>query len=174
MTPDEVLAATAALLPAATPAAPELVRGDAVVLLPREGITEALTRLRDDPALRFEVLVDVTCVDYRGRTPRFEVVYQLRSLTHRHRLRVKVGVPEDDARIPSAFSVWRSASWGEREAYDLFGVEFTGHPDLRRLLLYPEFVGHPLRKDYKLDQRHPLVPERDPIVDPWASRGGER
>jgi NADH-quinone oxidoreductase subunit C len=174
MTPDEVLAATTALLPAATRAPAELVRGAAVVMLPREGIVEALTRLRDDPTLRFEVLVDVTCVDYRGRTPRFEVVYQLRSLTHRHRLRVKVGVPEDDARIASAFPVWKSASWAEREAYDLFGIEFTGHPDLRRLLMYPEFVGHPLRKDYPLDLRHPLVPERDPILEPWTSRGGER
>jgi NADH-quinone oxidoreductase subunit C len=174
MTPDEVLAATTALLPAATQAPAELVRGAAVVMLPREGLAEALTRLRDDPALRFDVLVDVTCVDYRGRAPRFEVVYQLRSLTHRHRLRVKVGVPEDDARIASAVPVWKSASWAEREAYDLFGMEFTGHPDLRRLLMYPEFVGHPLRKDYPLNLRHPLVPERDPILEPWTSRGGER
>ncbi len=170
MTPDAVLARVQTLLPAAAPVAPELVRGQAVVMLPRDGIADALRTLRTDPELDFSLLSDLTAVDYRGRTPRFEVVYQLNSLAKRHRLRVKVGVPEDDATIPSATAVWRSANWAEREAYDMFGIRFEGHPDLRRILLYPEFEGYPLRKDYPLSQRHPLVPERDPIDHPWRPR----
>jgi len=170
MTPDAVLARVHTLLPTAVSAAPELARGQAVVTLPREGMVEALRTLRTDPELDLSLLSDVTVVDYRGRTPRFEVVYQLNSLAKRHRLRVKVGVPEDDTTIPSATAVWRSANWGEREAYDMFGIRFEGHPDLRRILLYPEFEGHPLRKDYPLNLRHPLVPERDPIATPWHPR----
>jgi NADH-quinone oxidoreductase subunit C len=170
MTPDAVLARVQTLLPTSVPLAPELARGQAVVALPRDGILDALRLLRADAELDFSLLSDLTVVDYRGRTPRFEVVYQLNSLAKRHRLRVKVGVAEDDAAIPSATAVWRSANWAEREAYDMFGIRFEGHPDLRRILLYPEFEGFPLRKDYPLSQRHPLVPERDPIAKPWHPR----
>ena len=102
MTPDEVLTRVAVLLPAATPAPPEMVRGQAVVTLARDHLAAALPLLRDDPELRFDVLSDLTAVDYRGRTPRFEVVYNLNSLARRHRLRVKTGVPEDDAQVPTA------------------------------------------------------------------------
>ncbi len=174
MTPDAVLARVAVLLPTAVPAPPEMVRGQAVVTLARDHLTDALPLLRDDPELRFDALSDLTAVDYRGRTPRFEVVYNLNSLTRRHRLRVKVAVAEDDAEVPTATGVWRSANWAEREVFDLFGIRFTGHPDLRRILLYPEFVGHPLRKDYPLDLRHSLVPERDPITNPWHPRTEDR
>jgi NADH-quinone oxidoreductase subunit C len=167
--------AAAALLERVTALAPEATalplddaRGQAVVLVPRAELVRTLERLRDDPTTAFEMLSDVTAVDYRGRTPRFEVVYQLNSLSLRHRLRVKVGLDEHDPVVPTAGAVWKSALWAEREVFDLFGIRFEGHPDLRRILMYPEFEGHPLRKDYPLDRRQPLVPERDPIVEPWA------
>jgi NADH-quinone oxidoreductase subunit C len=156
-----------ALLPGGVAAPPELVRGQAVVVVERERLADALPTLRRHPALDFDVLTDVTAVDYLGRTPRFEVVYQLYSLALNHRLRVKVPVPEADPVVPTATGLWRSALWAEREVWDMFGIRFAGHPDLRRILMYPEFEGHPLRKDYPLDRRQPLVPERDPIVQPW-------
>jgi NADH-quinone oxidoreductase subunit C len=170
MTSDEVMARVATLLPSATPAPAELARGQAVITVAREGVLEALRALRDDPVLVFDVLTDLTAVDYLGRVPRFEVVYQLNSLTHHHRLRVKAGVPGDDPWIASATPLWNAALWAEREVWDLFGIRFVGHPDLRRILMYPEFEGHPLRKDYPVDKRQPLVPERDPIRQPWFPR----
>src|SRR4029453_2443097 len=157
-----------------TPASAELVRGQDVVVVSRDGVLETLRALRDDSGLAFDGLPDLTAVDYLGRTPRFEVVYQLNSLTHHHRLRVKAGVPGDDAQIASATPLCNAALWAEREGWDLFGIRFVGHPDLRRILMYPEFEGHPLRKDYPLDKRQPLVPERDPIREPCypAGEGG--
>jgi NADH-quinone oxidoreductase subunit C len=145
--------------------------GDAIVVCPRERTVSLFRTLRDDPALAFTSLVDITAVDYLGRTPRFEVVYQLHSLAHGHRLRVKIRLPEEDPTVPSLVSLWKAANWLEREVWDMFGVRFGGHPDLRRILMYPEFVGHPLRKDYPVSKRQPLVPERDPIEQPWR---GER
>ena len=170
MTPDELLTRLATLLPVAVPAPPELVRGQAVVIVPREHIGSALALLRDHPELRFDQLIDVTAVDYLGREPRFEVVYELHSLERNHRLRVKVPVPENDPVVPSAVALWKSANWTEREVWDLFGIRFSRHPDLRRILMYPEFEGHPLRKDYQVNRRQPLVPERDPIEHPWPRR----
>ncbi len=170
MSPEEVVARALALLPGATPLPPELARGQAVVIVPRERSAEGLRALRDDPALRFDRLSDVTAVDYYPQEPRFAVVYQLHSLAGGHRLRVKVPVPGDDPEVASAVPLWQSALWAEREVWDMFGIRFRGHPDLRRILLYPEFQGHPLRKDYPVDRRQPLVPERDPIADPWPPR----
>jgi len=174
MTPDDVMARVAALLPSTTPALAELRRGQAVLTVPRDGVLEALRALRDDPTLAFDVLCDLTAVDYLGRTPRFEVVYELNSLTHHHRVRLKAGVPGDDAQIASATPLWNAALWAEREVWDLFGIRFVGHPDLRRILMYPEFDGHPLRKDYPVNKRQPLVPERDPIRQPWFPRSEGR
>lgn len=117
--------------------------------------------LRDDPAARFEMLTDVTCVDSL-RLPddmlaeypdRFAVVYQLTSLAHNDRLRVKAYVPEDPCEIDSVASLWEAANWGEREAFDMFGVVFRGHPDLKRILMPDNYEGHPLRKDYPLKGR---------------------
>jgi len=156
-----------ALAPDATPLPLDDTRHQAVVIVPRVALVATLERLRDDPSTAFEMLSDVTAVDYRGRTPRFEVVYQLKSLSKHHRLRVKVMVDEADAVVPTASTVWKSALWAEREVFDLMGIRFEGHPDLRRILMYPEFEGHPLRKDYQLNRRQPLVPERDPIARPW-------
>ena len=146
--------------------------GDAAVTIAREGAVGVFRELRDDPTLAFNLLVDVTAVDYLGRTPRFEVVYHLYSMSHGHRLRVKISVEEADPVVPSLTALWHGANWLEREVWDMFGIRFDGHPDLRRILMYPEFQGHPLRKDYPVSKRQPLVPERDPIEHPW--RGGKR
>ena len=137
-------------------------RGDHTAMVSREGLLPALTLCRDDAALAFDLLVDVTAVDYlrfpgREDGPRFEVVYHLYSIARNHRLRLKVRVDEDDARVPSAAALWPIANWLEREVWDMFGVRFDGHPDPRRLLLYEEFVGHPLRKDYPINRRQPLI-----------------
>jgi len=137
-------------------------RGDHTAVVERSVILEALRFCRDDPDLRFDVLMDLTAVDYlrypgREFGPRFEVVYHLYSLPHNHRLRLKVRVEEDDARAPSAVGLWPIANWFEREVWDMFGIRFDGHPDLRRLLMYEEFQGHPLRKDYPVTKRQPLI-----------------
>jgi len=171
---DAFLARVATLVPAAQPFPSDAARGEAVVVVPRDALPDALGKLRDAPETRLEQLSDLTAVDYLGRTPRFEVVYQLYSIALNHRLRVKVPVPEDDPVVPTATGVWKSAIWAERETFDMFGIRFVGHPDLRRILMYPEFEGHPLRKDYPLHQRQPLVPERDPIARPWYPRNGAR
>lgn len=172
MTADALTALVCERVAGATTPPAEETRGQAVVVVPRDGLLEVLRALREDAPTRFDRLVDLTAVDYLGRTPRFEVVYELHSLVHGHRLRVKVGLAEDDASVPTASGLWKAALWAEREVFDLFGIRFDGHPDLRRILLYPEFEGHPLRKDYELMRRHPLVPERDPVAQPWFPRGG--
>jgi NADH-quinone oxidoreductase subunit C len=137
-----------------------------MALVDRLNILAVLTTLRDDPKLRFEMLSDLTVVDWLGQDPRFEVVYQLYSVTHKHRIRIKAGVPEaaDECWIDSACSLWYAANWAEREAYDLYGVKFRGHPDLRRILMYEEFVGYPLRKDYPQNARQPLIRRPDAIA----------
>jgi len=168
------MARVATLLPAAVPAPADQTRGAAVVVVARESVLDALRTVRDDAQLGLDALSDLTAVDYLGREPRFEVVYQLNSLTHHHRLRVKAPVPADDPTIASATPLWNAALWAEREVWDLFGIRFIGHPDLRRILLYPEFEGHPLRKDYPVNRRQPLVPERDPVRDPWYPRADGR
>ncbi len=137
-------------------------RGDATAVVTRAALPRALAFCRDEPALAFDMLMDLTAVDYlkypgREDGPRFEVVYHLYSLPHNHRVRIKTRVDEDDAVVPSAVALWPIANWFEREVWDMFGVRFGGHPDLRRLLMYEEFVGHPLRKDYPIDRRQPLI-----------------
>jgi NADH-quinone oxidoreductase subunit C len=137
-------------------------RGDHTAVVARGALAEALRFGRDDERLAFDVLMDLTAVDYlrysgREDGPRFEVVYHLYSLRHNHRLRLKTRVEEDDAVVPSAVDLWPIANWLEREVWDMFGIRFEGHPDLRRLLLYEEFVGHPLRKDYPITRRQPLI-----------------
>lgn len=143
--------------------------GDATIVVSREGLRELFRLLRTDPGLNFNFLTDITAVDYLGKKePRFEVVYHLYSFRLRHRLRVKVPVPEQNPVVESLSSLWKGANWLEREVWDMFGIRFQGHPDLRRILLYEEFQGHPLRKDYPVNQWQPLVPERkvkDTFVD---------
>jgi len=170
MTQAELLDRLPSIVPAGALQSSDVVCGQAVARVERTLIRDALVALRDHPDARFDMLADLTAVDYLGRVPRFEVVYQLHSIARNHRLRVKAAVPEDDPVVPSVSSVWKAAIWAEREAWDMFGIRFAGHPDLRRILMYPEFEGHPLRKDYPLLRRQPLVPERDPLERPWFPR----
>jgi NADH-quinone oxidoreductase subunit C len=127
----------------------EVRLGQLMVTVKRAAILSALTTLRDDPACSFEQLTDVTAVDYPDRVERFEVIYQLLSYKHNRRMRVKLTTDEDTP-VPSAVSVYSAANWFERETWDLFGVFFDNHPDLRRILTDYGFEGHPFRKDFPL------------------------
>ena len=150
----------AAALQAAVPDALSSVivdRGEITVVVPAQGLPDLMRELRDRPELRFEMLIDVCGVDYsafgegawEGR--RFAAVYHLLSLAQNWRLRVRVFAPDDDFPVlPSVINVWPAANWFEREAFDLYGIVFDGHPDLRRLLTDYGFVGHPFRKDFPL------------------------
>jgi NADH-quinone oxidoreductase subunit C len=113
--------------------------------------------LRDDPATALDMFTDLTCVDRLPREPRFDVVLHLYSVAKKHRVRLLAGVPAEAPVIASLVPLWPGANWFEREAYDMYGVRFEDHPDLRRILLYPEFQGHPLRKDYPKEKRQPLL-----------------
>ena len=168
-------------------------RGQTTVLLKREGLLDVARVLKEDPAMAFDFLMDLTCVDYLkfGKwlasgptlttpsplpyymTPkpvaetwnrsvsndeyRFDLVYHFYSSTKNHRLRVKVPLSAADPVVDSLTRLWRSANWFEREAWDMFGVRFAGHPNLKRLLMYEAFQGHPLRKDYPIRKRQPLI-----------------
>ncbi len=119
--------------------------------------------LRDDSKLSFDMPIDLCGVDYPERLPRMEVVLHVYSTSLRHRLRMKARVGDDEmngAEIDSLVPVWSGVEWLERETYDMSGVTFRGHPDLRRILMYPEFEGHPLRKDYAANRTQPLIPYR--------------
>ena len=167
--------------------------GQQTVIILREQVTPIARFLRDDPSTAFDVLMDLTAVDYAKfgtsqqsrpqlvtpsplpyyMTPapaketwerlvsnddyRFEVVYHFYSATHNHRLRLKVPLTLADPVVDSLAELWASANWYEREVWDMFGIRFTGHPNLRRILLYEEFQGHPLRKDYPARKRQPLI-----------------
>ncbi len=113
--------------------------------------------LRDDPATHFDMFTDLTCVDRIPRDPRFDVVLHLYSVEKKHRIRLLAGLPEPEPVIDTLVPIWPGANWFEREAYDMYGVRFAGHPDLRRILMYPEFQGYPLRKDYPKEKRQPLL-----------------
>ncbi|MFZ5572933.1 MAG: NADH-quinone oxidoreductase subunit C [Thermodesulfobacteriota bacterium] len=132
-------------------------RGDDTAIVRKEDILKICLFLRDDETLLFNFMMDLTAVDYIGREPRFEVVYHLYSLRHNQRVRIKAGVPESDCAIDSVVSIWPGANWFEREAFDMYGITFKGHPELRRILLYEGFEGHPLRKDYPIKKRQPLI-----------------
>ena len=135
--------------------------GDDVILLDRSDLSETFRILKTDPELEFNFLSEITAVDYwKKKEPRFEVVYLLVSLPRKTKLRVRVPVPESDTVVESLTSLWPGANFLEREVWDLFGIRFSGHPDLRRILLYDEFQGHPLRKDYPVNLCQPRVPER--------------
>jgi NADH-quinone oxidoreductase subunit C len=132
-------------------------RGEVTVVVPAEGLAAHMRALRDRPELRFEMLIDVCGVDYSTYGdgawdgPRFAAVYHLLSLAQNWRLRVRVFARDDDFPVvPSVIDVWPAANWFEREAFDLYGIVFDGHPDLRRLLTDYGFVGHPFRKDFPL------------------------
>ncbi len=127
----------------------EMHKGELVLHAKREAIVDVLQFLRDDRECAFKVLIDICGVDYPDRAERFEIVYQLLSMTQNNRVRVKVATDENNP-VPSVVSVFSSANWFEREAWDMYGVYFSGHPDLRRILTDYGFEGHPLRKDFPL------------------------
>jgi len=125
-------------------------RDEVTLVVRRELVAEISQLLRDDPELEYVFLSDLCGVDWPGRPERFEVVYNLYSLSHKSRLRLKVRLPESEPAVPSVRGVWPTADWHEREAYDLYGIRFTGHPDLRRILNPDGFVGFPYRKDFPI------------------------
>ncbi len=128
--------------------------GQVGVSVKKDMIKDICRFLHDEPSLKMDHLADLTAVDfsrYPGDTGlRFEVVYNMISTVHRHRIRIKVRVPEDDPRVDTVTSVWQTANWHERETFDLMGIKFDGHPDLRRILMPEDWEGHPLRKEYPL------------------------
>ncbi len=127
-------------------------RGLTTVVVPKEELLEVMQFLRDDPACRFNMLMDIAGIDWsaKDREPRFEVVYNLNSLDRRVRLRVKVGVEHSSPKLPSVVGIWQAANWHERECYDMFGIEFEGHPDLRRIFMPEDYKWFPLRKEFPL------------------------
>lgn len=143
--------------------------GNDTIIIARDRLHDIATYLRDDAATRMNLLRDITAVDYANRKPRFEVVYVFYSIEHKHMLLVRVPLEENDVKIPSLAGVYGIAAWLEREVFDMYGMNFTGHPDLRRVLLYEEFEGHPLRKDYEQQRSQPrtelLAPERDSVEE---------
>ncbi len=131
-------------------------RGQICVRVPVERLEAVMRFLRDDAACGFDLLADVTCVDYLSfpeASDRFGLTYSLTSVKHNHRLWVKCFVNDPDPQVPTMTGLWKGANWPEREVYDLFGIRFAGHPDLRRLMTWEGFGSHPLRKDYPLQGR---------------------
>lgn len=133
-------------------------RGDDTILIRKESVVSVLKLLKEE--FKFEMLTDLSAVDYMGQIPRFEVVYHLNSLEKNVRIRVKVPVNEGEE-VDTITGLWPIANWLERETWDMFGITFKGHPNLKRLLMYDEFEGHPLRKDYPINKRQPRVPLRN-------------
>jgi NADH-quinone oxidoreductase subunit C len=125
-------------------------RNEVTVRVKKAVWIDTLTFLRDDSDCAFNMLIDETAADYPLRNERFDVIVHLLSLDKTHRLRVKTAVAENQA-IPTLFNLWKTANWLERETYDLFGIVFEGHPDLRRILMPDDWEGYPLRKDYPLE-----------------------
>jgi NADH-quinone oxidoreductase subunit C len=134
-------------------------RGDETAVIRKEALLKAAAYLRDE--LGFDFLMDLTAADYLPREPRFELVCHFYSSRHNYRLRLKCPVAAADPEVDSLTGLWAGANWFEREAYDMFGLKFSGHPDLRRILMYDGFEGYPLRKDYPLKKRQPRLAHRD-------------
>src|ERR1700683_4484920 len=144
-------------------------RDEETITIERDRAYDLFRALRDEPDFEFNFLTDLTAVDWLERKPRFDVVYQLNSLNLAPRIRVKIGVDGPEPWVNSVVGVWGAADWLERGCFDIFGVNFKGHPDLRRILMYDSFEGYPLRKDYLYNQRQPIVAEIDPVVNPIRS-----
>lgn len=163
MTTEELLEALQGKFPELTF---ELVatKPDSAIKVPPEKIAEVAAFLRDDPKLRFDYLMCLSAVDRKGS---FEVVYHIHSMEHNHRSVLKVSLPADKPQVPTVSHVWLTAEWHEREAFDLMGVEFVGHPDPRRILLPDDWEGHPLRKDYVTPEEYQgLKVAYDNLKDP--------
>lgn len=136
-------------------------RDEVTALIDRSRLVDVALHCRDE--LAYNYLSDVSATDWLDRAPRFDVVYHLTSFVHWGRFRLKVQV-DDGERVPTVIPVWRAANWGEREVWDLFGIEFEGHPDLRRLLLPDGWIGYPLRKDYPQTQIALPRPKSDKVL----------
>ncbi len=130
----------------------EVTLGDAVVHVLPDSLPKVARFLKEDPALKFDYLSDITGVDYldQDREPRFEAVYALHSMDHNHSVRVRVGLPEDNPSVPTVSDLWKGALFPERELFDMFGIDVASHPNLKRLIMPEEWEGHPLRRDYPL------------------------
>lgn len=144
--------------------------GDETVVVKREHLVEVARFVKEDPAFDLKLPISVTCVDYLGETPRFELVYTLYSVNLKHHLRIKVRVSEEDPVAPTVTTVWRGMDYWERYCWDMYGIRFEGRASHKRLWLYEEFEGHPLRKDYPLRGRQPLIPEA-PVRDMYRGPG---
>jgi NADH-quinone oxidoreductase subunit C len=182
----KALDALAAKFPQAV-AKTESLYGDEIAWIKRDNLVEVARWLRDDKAMQFDAPVFVTAIDrldwrpvgvapsehWSEDKPRFEICYQLRSTVNRTRIRLKIAVPEHDARCPSLAELYPAFNWQERETFDMYGIRFDGHPDLRRIYLYEEFVGYPLRKDYPKEKRQPLVRRDDLPINPLKREMGE-
>jgi NADH-quinone oxidoreductase subunit C len=127
-----------------------VARDEVTVIVDRDDLHDALASLRGDGELAFDFLSCVTATDWPGRSPRYWVSYELYSMAYKHRLRLKVGLPEDDPRVPSVTPLFPTADWLERETFDFYGIVFEGHPRLARILLPDEWEGYPLRKTEEL------------------------
>lgn len=134
----------------------EWMTREAALRVPRERLLDVLAYLKDES--EFDLFIDLFGIDYPEEDPRFEVVYSLYSIAIGDRCFLRVRVPEDDPKLPSACGIYKGANWFEREVWDMYGLRFEGHPRLERILMYEGFQGHPLRKDYDIDHRQPLVP----------------
>lgn len=128
-------------------------RGELILRVERASLVELCRFLREDREWNFDFLAALSGVDWIGRSPRFEVVYQLRSLPRNLRVSLKVAVPDDTLTVPSVTGVWKGADWLEREVYDLYGIIFEEHPNLRRIMMPDDWEGHPYRKDFPLEGR---------------------
>lgn len=137
--------------------------GNEIAVVAPQKIVEVIRFLRDTLGLEFNFMMDLFGMDYPGRSERFEVVYYLYSLKTKKRIRLKVRVPESNPVVPTITSLYKAANWFEREAFDMFGIRFEGHPNLKRILTFDEFEGYPLRKDYPVNKR-PKIPSPDPLI----------
>jgi len=134
--------------------------GDETIVIKRDKMLDIFQFLKTDSRCQFNLMIDATAVDHLPATPRFEVVYHLKSIPLKHRLRIKVPLEEQAAEVDTISQIWVAADWYEREVFDMYGITFKGHPNLKRLLMYEGFVGHPLRKDYAKGMTQPLVEMR--------------
>jgi NADH-quinone oxidoreductase subunit C len=141
----------------APPAGPSC---DQVLVVRRDAVRGLMAALREAP-FDYAVLLDATCVDYLASESRFEMVYHVYSVSRNRRLRVKSSLPGDNPVVDSLAGLWKNADWLEREVFDMFGVAFIGHPDLKRILMYEGFEGHPLRKSYPWRKEQPRIPLKD-------------
>lgn len=153
LTNEQIVAAAKAVNPNVTSTEHH---GDLTVIVPRESLIDVLTELRDNPTTAYSMLVDVTAIDRAEGPERFEVYYFLSSLEHGMRVRVMTKLREDNLHIPTSTEIWESANWYERETYDMYGIVFDGHPDMRRFYMPEDFMDadgtplYPLRKDFPL------------------------